>query len=83
MDCVYEMIATEEIDVWGRPYAGYGIAAWQETDGGRVCLRRVPDLFADRQRCEAFVQLCNDSAVAPFHLSEIIDNVLAAELGVE
>ncbi|MBQ7089228.1 MAG: hypothetical protein IJN04_06270 [Clostridia bacterium] len=83
MDCVYEVIATEETDACGNPYVGYGVAAWQDRDGGRVCLHRVADLFPDRLRCEAFVQMLRNEAVAPFHLLEIVDNVLAAELGVE
>ena len=78
MDCVYEVIATEETDAWGRPYVGYGVEAWQvAADGGRVLLHRVPDLFPHRARTEAFVGMCNDEAVASFHLLEVIDNALA------
>lgn len=77
MNCVYEMIETEETDVWGRRYVGYGIVAWQYADGVCTCLHRVPDLFRSRRRCAAFVQMCNEEHVAPFHLPEIIDNLLA------
>jgi len=78
MHCVYETIATEESDAWGRPYVGYGVEAWQVAEGGsRKLLHRVPDVFPDRERAEGFVQMCNDEEVAPFHLLEIIDNVLA------
>lgn len=78
MNCFYTMITTEEIDVWEHPYVGYGIEAWQVNDDGtQVLLHRVPDLFRSRQQCAQFVQMCNDEDVAPFHLPEIIDNVLA------
>ena len=77
MDCIYEMIVTEETDAWGNPYTGYGIEAWAAADGERKSLHRVPDLFPSRQRCEQFVQLCNEEEVASFHLLEVIDNMLA------
>ena len=77
MDCIYEMIVTEETDVWGNPYTGYGIAARTEDNGVRITLHRVPDLFTSRQRCEQFVHMCNAEQVASFHLLEVIDNVLA------
>ncbi|MBQ4333649.1 MAG: hypothetical protein IJC33_07720 [Clostridia bacterium] len=75
MDCIYEMIVTEETDAWGNPYTGYGIEAWTAT-GERKSLHRVPDLFMSRQRCEQFVHMCNTEEVASFHLLEVIDNVL-------
>jgi len=77
MDCIYEMIVTEETDAWGNPYTGYGIEAWITANGERKSLHRVPDLFVDQGRCEQFVQLCNEEQVASFHLLEVIDNVLA------
>ena len=77
MDCIYKMIVTEETDVWGNPYTGYGIAARTEDNGVRITLHRVPDLFPSRRRCERFVRMCNEEQVAPFHLPEVIDNVLA------
>lgn len=76
MDCIYEMIVTEETDAWGNHYTGYGIEAWTAT-GERIRLHRVPDLFMDQEHCEQFVQLCNEEEVASFHLLEVIDNVLA------
>lgn len=78
MECKYETIVTDETDAWGRTYVGYGVEAWStDPDGTRVCLHRIPDLFRSRQRCEQFVQMCNDEEVAPFHLPEIVDNLLA------
>ena len=76
MDCIYEMIVTEETDAWGNHYTGYGIEAWTATDGVRIRAHRVPDLFTSRQRCEQFVHMCNTEEVASFHLLEVIDNVL-------
>ena len=80
MDCVYEMIVTEETDAWGNPHTGYGIEAWTDTAGERKSLHRVPDLFMSREHCERFVQLCNEEQVASFHLLEVIDNVLAERM---
>ncbi len=77
MDCYYKMIITEETDVYGNAYIGYGIEAWSGSGTGRKPLHRVPDLFVSRERCESFVQMCNEEEVAPFHLPEIIDNILA------
>lgn len=77
MDCHYEMIVTEEADEQGRAYVGYGIEAWRDCDAERTLLHRVPDLFTSRQRCEAFVRMCNEEEVASFHLPEVIDNLLA------
>lgn len=78
MNCVYETITTEESDAWGRTYVGYGIEAWRvNADGTRVRLHRIHDLFRSRQQCEQFVQMCNTEDVAPFHLLEIVDNLLA------
>ncbi len=78
MNCVYEMITTEETDVWGHAYVGYGVEAWHtDADGTRLRLHRIPDLFRSRQQCEQFVQMCNDEDIAPFHLPEIVDNLLA------
>ena len=82
MDCTYEMIVTEETDVWGNTYTGYGIEAWTDTDGERKMLHRVPDLFVSRERCERFVHLCNEEELAPFHLLEVVDNILAERLGI-
>lgn len=78
MDIVYNMITTEETDAWGRTYIGYGIEEWRIShDGMRTRLHRVPDLFSDRAQCESFVRMCNEEEVAPFHLLEVIDNLLA------
>ena len=77
MDCHYEMIETEETDVYGRTYVGYGIEAWSGDGAGRTRLYQVPDLFTDRPRCMAFVRMCNEEEVASFHLLEVIDNLLA------
>lgn len=77
MDCYYEMIITQETDVYGNVYTGYGIEAWSGSGTGRKCLHSVPDLFISRARCEQFVQMCNEEEVASFHLPEIIDNILA------
>lgn len=77
MDCTYEMIETEEQDEQGNAYIGYGIEAWSGSGTERVRLHRVPDLFVSRDRCAAFVRLCNEEEVASFHLPEIIDNILA------
>ena len=82
MDCTYEMIVTEETDVWGNTYTGYGIEAWTDTDGERKMLHRVPDLFVSRERCEQFVRLCNEEEVVSIHLMEVVDNILAERLGI-
>ena len=82
MECTYEMIVTEETDVWGKTYTGYGIEAWTKENGTRKTLHRVPDLFTCRERCLRFVRLCNEEEVAPFHLLEVIDNLLAERLEV-
>lgn len=79
VDCVYEMIQTEETDEQGNAYTGYGIEAWIGSGTERVRLHRVPDLFLSLARCEEFVQMCNEEEVAPFHLLEVIDNILAEE----
>lgn len=76
MDCQYEMIVTEEQDALGRAYTGYGVEAWRQCGAERVLLYRVPDLFMCRERCKAFVQMCNEEEVASFHLLEVIDNLL-------
>lgn len=77
MDCYYIMIITEETDIYGNTYTGYGIEAWSGSGTEQKRLHRVPDLFISRARCEQFVQMCNEEEVAPFHLPEIIDNILA------
>ena len=77
VDCTYKMIKTEERDEQGRLYTGYGIEAWSGSDTERMRLHRVPDLFVSRQRCAAFVRMCNEEQVASFHLLEVIDNLLA------
>ena len=77
VDCVYEMIQTEETDEQGNAYTGYGIEAWDRSGAEQQQLHRVPDLFVSRSRCEQFVQMCNEEKVAPFHLLEVIDNILA------
>ena len=77
MDCTYEMIETEEQDEQGHAYIGYGIEAWNGSGTERVRLHRVPDLFVSRDRCKAFVRMCNEEEVASFHLLEVIDNILA------
>ena len=82
VNVTYEMIETEEYDAYGRAYVGYGIEAWSGSGTERICLHRVPDLFVSRARCERFVEMCNEESVAPFHLPEVIDNVLAEEWGV-
>lgn len=82
MKCTYRMIKTEETDAYGRTYVGYGIEAWVGSGAEQQCLHRVPDLFVSRQRCERFVELCNTEELAPFHLPEVIDNLLAEELSV-
>ncbi len=77
MDCVYEMIITNETDEQGNAYTGYGIRAWSGSGTGRKCLHTVPDLFVSKERCEDFVDMCNREEVASFHLLEVIDNLLA------
>ncbi len=77
MDCHYEMIITEEVDEQKHAYIGYGIEAWCDSGTERIRLHRVPDLFVCRERCEAFVRMCNEEQVASFHLLEVIDNLLA------
>ncbi len=77
MDCQYEMIVTEEQDERGNTYTGYGIVAWSVSGTEQILLHRVPDLFVCRERCEAFVRMCNEQEVASFHLLEVIDNILA------
>lgn len=77
VDCLYEVIVTHETDEQGHAYIGYGIEAWSGFGAERKRLRRVPDLFVSRDRCEAFVDMCNKLEVASFHLSEVIDNLLA------
>lgn len=79
VDCVYEMIITEETNEQGNTYTGYGIEAWDSSGAEQRRLHRVPDLFVSRSRCEQFVQMCNEEEVAPFHLLEVIDNILAEE----
>ena len=82
MKCDYQMIETKEQDALGHAYDGYGIEAWIGSGTERQRLHRVPDLFVSRERCERFVAMCNAEEVAPFHLLEIIDNLLAEELQV-
>lgn len=82
MKCDYQMIETTEQDALGHAYVGYGIEAWIGSGTERQLLHRVPDLFMSRERCERFVEMCNAEEVAPFHLLEIIDNLLAEELQV-
>ncbi len=77
MDCQYEMIETEEKDEQGHAYIGYGIEAWSVSGTEQALLYRVSDLFICRERCEAFVRMCNEEEVASFHLLEVIDNILA------
>lgn len=77
MDCKYTMIVTEEQNELGHAYTGYGIEAWYGSGTEQKRLHRVPDLFVSREQCERFVQMCNDEQVAPFHLLEVIDNLLA------
>lgn len=71
------MIETEEQDEQGHAYIGYGIEAWSDSGTERIRLHRVPDLFVFRDRCEAFVRMCNEEEVTSFHLLEVIDNILA------
>ena len=77
MKCIYEMIITKETDEQGNAYTGYGIQAWEGSGTGRKCIHKVPDLFVSKERCLAFVKMCNEEEVAHFHLLEVIDNVLA------
>ena len=79
VDCVYKMIITEETNEQGNTYTGYGIEAWDSSGAEQRRLHRVPDLFVSCTRCEQFVQMCNEEEVAPFHLLEVIDNILAKE----
>ncbi len=77
MNCVYKMIITEETDEQGNAYIGYGIEAWEDSATEQKLLHRVPDLFVSKERCLAFVKMCNEEDVAHFHLLEVIDNILA------
>ena len=77
MDCTYKLIETKEQTECGHTYTGYGIEAWSGSGTEQIRLHRVPDLFVSREKCQDFVDLCNQEQVASFHLLEVIDNLLA------
>ena len=65
---MYQMISGSYI-LEGRRYTSYGIR-WK--DG------KIEDLSIDRMAVEALISMCNDHALSPVHLPDIIADFLAA-----
>ncbi|MBQ8683060.1 MAG: hypothetical protein IJ518_00915 [Clostridia bacterium] len=61
-------------DEQGMEWTVYGIEAL-DTAGNILCC--FSDIFFEQEKAKEFVQMCNEQAVEPVHIQDVIDDVLA------
>lgn len=73
MQYTYFLREDKIYDDKGKEYIVYGIEA--VTLDGKI-LQSIPDIFFNRQKAEAFVNLCNDCDLDIIHLASAVENAL-------
>ncbi len=73
MSYTYRLRVDTIHDEYGKEYIVYGIEA---VDFNGKILQSFPDIFFDKQKAEAFVNLCNESNLELIHLADAVNDVL-------
>lgn len=76
MKCTY--ILTECTYYGSITRTGYGIAASEIQDGIPVILESYHDISPTKAPIQDLVSLCNDLALDPMHLSDVVNNYLSS-----
>lgn len=75
MECEYILVRTT-YSKGDLARVGYGIALAQECDGNAMILESFPDLSPDSDKVEALVRICNELALEPIHLGDVVQDFL-------
>ena len=63
-------LTSEERELEGETYMGYGIAGIQD---GRI-IAEVRDISAEREYVDKLIDLCNVQNAAPEHLKDVVED---------
>ena len=77
MNITYGLV--EERYAWnGERRISYGIAIFADadTDGTVTVISSVHDITSDKSKLEDLIQRCNDLALSPIHLEDVVEDFL-------
>lgn len=58
-------------------YNSYGICAYQTELGNERMIACFYDVFAERNKAEELVELCNSMDLDPIHLEDVVEDALS------